>query len=732
MTDLPTDLPATAPDAATLEAIVRGRLGDPFSHLGPREVGGQRVLTVFAPDAAEVTVLDPKGKEAGSLARIHPEGVFHGVLPKAIKEDYRLRLKAGEAIWDRDDPYRFYPVLGEMDEYLFAEGRHEELWERFGAHPMTHQGVEGTVFSVWAPNARRVSVVGHFNAWDGRRHPLRKRMGGGLWELFIPGLTKGELYKFEIVGAYGDVLPLKADPLSFKQEMPPAQGSIVNGLIKHDWQDGDWMARRESLHNKPVSIYEVHLGSWRRGAEGEILDYDQIGTQLADYATEMGFTHIEFLPVTEHPFTGSWGYQPIGLFAPTARYGTPEQFASMVDKLHQAGIGVLVDWVPAHFPSDAHGLAQFDGTALYEHADPRQGFHKDWNTLIYNFGRVEVANTLRASGTFWIDQYHIDALRVDAVASMLYLDYSRNDGEWVPNMYGGRENLEAIEFLKRTNDRVTHLGGASIAEESTAFPGVSRPVNEGGLGFDFKWNMGWMHDSLAYMQEDPLYRSYHHNEMTFSIHYAWSENFVLPISHDEVVHGKGSLLNKMPGDRWQKFANLRAYLGWMWTHPGKKLLFMGCEFGQEREWNHDQSLDWHLLDDPMHKGAQDLVRDLNHLMKAEPALHALDCSPEGFEWIEGGDHTRSVFAFMRKGGQGTKPLLVVANMTPTVQEGYKLGVPHAGTWTERLNTDASLYGGSGVGNGGKVVTLPEESHGRAQSLFLTLPPLGLVVLQPEG
>ncbi len=731
-------VPRNAPDASRIEAIIRGRLGDPFAVLGPHQLpNGAKTLTVFAPDAAEAEAVDTDGKVLAELSRINAEGVFFGNLPKdfALDTPYRLKMRAGDHEWEREDPYRFPPFLGEMDEYLIAEGRHEEIYTRLGAHPTTQQGVSGVAFSLWAPNARRVSLVGHFNAWDGRRHPMRRRFGGGLWELFVPGLVAGDLYKFEIIGAHGEVLPLKADPLSFQQEQSPGTGSIVHGLPRHAWKDGDWMTRREaeSLKERPVSIYEVHLGSWRRGAEGEVLDYATMGDLLVDYVTDMGFTHVEFLPVSEHPFTGSWGYQPIGLFAPTSRYGTPEDFAQLVDRLHQAGIGVIVDWVPAHFPSDTHGLARFDGTALYEHEDPRQGFHQDWNTLIYNFGRNEVANFLRASGLFWLEKYHVDALRVDAVASMLYLDYSRNEGEWVPNQYGGRENLDAIDFLRDTNRQVEARapGAATIAEESTAFPGVSRPIDEGGLGFNFKWNMGWMHDSLSYIQQDPVYRKYCHHQMTFSIHYAWSENFVLPISHDEVVHGKGSLLNKMPGDRWQKFANLRAYLAFMWTHPGKKLLFMGCEFGQEREWNHDVSLDWHLLGDEKHAGTQSLVRDLNHLYASEPALHRLDCDPAGFEWVDGGDTERSIFAFLRKAESGTRPALVISNMTPVVRENYRIGVPEGGIWKELINSDAEGYGGSNVGNAGKVSATQEESHERPFSLSLTLPPLATIVLTPD-
>ena len=718
------------PDESTLHDIVRGQLGDPFAVLGLHD----GALTVFAPDAGAVTAVDAKGKPIAQLDRVHPEGVFHAETPKLKPGTaYRLHCTAGDHDWTREDPYRFGPVLGEMDEYLMAEGRHEALWKRLGAHPTTHEGVEGTAFAVWAPNARRVSVVGHFNAWDGRRHPMRRRLGAGLWELFVPGLAAGELYKFEVVGVSGHTLPLKADPLGFAAEAPPGTGSIVSGLPRHDWQDGDWTSRpRADLRGEPVSIYEVHLGSWRRGDGDQILSYAEVGPMLADYVEEMGFTHVEFLPLSEHPYTPSWGYQPIGLFAPTSRFGDAQDFAAMVDHLHQRGIAVVMDWVPAHFPSDPHGLAQFDGTALYEHADPRQGFHKDWNTLIYNFGRNEVANFLRASALYWIEELHVDALRVDAVASMLYLDYSRDDGEWIPNRYGGRENLDAIDFLKGVNAEVAKTPhGITIAEESTAFPGVSRPVDEGGLGFDFKWNMGWMHDTLQYMSEDPINRRWHHDKMTFGLHYAFSENFVLPLSHDEVVHGKGSLIGKMPGDTWQKFANLRAYLGWMWTHPGKKLLFMGGEFGQEREWSHDRSLDWHLLDDPNHAGLQALVRDLNRAYRELPGLYRRDCDPAGFQWIDGGDVEGNVFSFLRLAEDDEKPVAVICNMAPVLREGYRLGLPQGGRWREVLNSDATGYGGTGSGNGGFVTADGEGWHGRPVSASLTLPPLSTLILTPD-
>ena len=723
------------PDEQTLETIVRGRLSDPFGTLGLHPADAGHDITVFAPDAGEVRVVDANGKALAEMERVHPEGVFHASFPKAAKPfAYRLHCRAGEHDWTRDDPYRFGPTLGETDEYLIAEGRHEELWTKLGARPVTHEGVEGTAFAVWAPNARRVSVVGHFDAWDGRRHPMRRRLGAGLWELFVPGIGAGELYKFEIVGTYGDVLPLKADPMSFRQEPAPGTGSIVSGPVAHDWSDAAWTARaRGDARAEPMSIYEVHLGSWRRGDGDAVLSYAEAAPLLADYVRDMGFTHVEFLPLNEHPYTPSWGYQPIGLFAPTSRFGSPEDFAAMVDHLHGAGVGVIMDWVPAHFPSDEHGLAKFDGTALYEHEDPRLGFHKDWNTLIYNFGRNEVSNFLRASAVYWLKELHVDALRVDAVASMLYLDYSRAAGEWIPNRFGGRENLDAIDFLRDVNRQVeARTDGITIAEESTAFPNVSRPVSEDGLGFDFKWNMGWMHDTLTYMAQDPINRRWHHDKMTFGIHYAWSENFVLPLSHDEVVHGKGSLIGKMPGDDWQRFANLRAYLGWMWTHPGKKLLFMGGEFAQEREWSHDRSLDWHLTDDPRHGGIQRLVRDLNAAYRDHPALHVRDCEPSGFQWIDGGNAEDNVFSFLRLGGEGDPPVAVVCNMAPVLREGFRVGLPVGGAWREVLNSDAADYGGTGSGNGGSIHADGAGWHGQPVSAGLTLPPLSTLILIPES
>ena len=731
--------PQDYPHAEEALAILRGRHGNPFGVLGLHGTEGEQLrLNVFMPAAARVTVLrKPDDTELVDLEKIHPEGFFSGVIPGVTERfDYRLRLTAGSESWIVEDPYAFDPVLGDLDEYLLAEGQHLELYRRLGSHPMTHQGVEGVAFAVWAPNARRVSVVGEFNAWDGRRHPMRKRHGSGVWELFIPGLAAGEVYKYEIVGVHGEVLPLKADPVSQSHENPPATASIVSGQPQHHWGDDAWLSRRADLHgiDAPISIYELHLGSWRRTGDGEMLDYASIADHLIPYIKETGFTHVELLPVTEHPFSGSWGYQPIGLFAPTRRFGPPEAFAEFVDRLHEAGIGVLVDWVPAHFPSDAHGLARFDGTALYEHEDPRLGFHQDWNTLIYNFGRREVANFLQASALYWIDQFHIDGLRVDAVASMLYLDYSRQPGEWIPNREGGNINLDARDFLRQTNSRIAerHPGAMTIAEESTAFPGVSRPVQDGGLGFQFKWNMGWMHDTLEYMSRDPIHRRHHHHQMTFGMVYAYSENFVLPLSHDEVVHGKGSLIAKMPGDRWQQFANLRAYYTFMWAHPGKKLLFMGCEFAQEREWNHDRSLDWHLLEDSMHAGVKTLIADLNRVYREVPALHELDCDPAGFEWIESSDSENSVFSFVRNGRGDARPVLVICNFTPVVQHGYRVGAPVEGKYRTILNSDDPDYGGSGIGSRENIPTQPVHWHGRSQSIELDLPPLGVLLLTPES
>ncbi len=717
-------------DADTSLAIIEGRHGDPFSVLGPQKRGGKTVVTAFVPGADRLWVLTGK---AGAALDCDPvtgrPGMFTCVLPR--KQAYRLRAQGHDATWEFEDPFRFGPVLGEMDEYLLGEGTLQRLWKALGAHPVTHEGVDGVSFAVWAPNAQRVSVVGNFNIWDGRRHPMRRRGSTGVWETFIPGLTEGEVYKYELRGPHGALLPLKADPVGFGSEHPPANASVVR-KITGDWHDGDWMANRAAQHavDAPISVYEVHLGSWRRAPGNRMLSYLELADQLVDYVVEMGFTHIELMPVSEYPFDGSWGYQPVGLFAPTIRHGTPSEFRTFVDAAHRKGVGVLLDWVPGHFPTDAHGLAQFDGTALYEHQDPREGFHQDWNTLIFNYGRAEVRNYLVSNALYWLEEYHLDGLRVDAVASMLYRDYSRSAGQWIPNRDGGRENYEAINVLQQMNTVAYGQapGIMTIAEESTAFAGVSRPVNHGGLGFGYKWNMGWMNDTLSYMHRDPIYRQYHHHKMTFGLHYAWSENYVLPISHDEVVHGKGSMLDKMPGGDWEKFANLRAYYGFMWGHPGKKLLFMGCEFAQGAEWNHNQSLDWHQLEIPEHKGVQSLVRDLNKLYRSTPALHRHDTRPEGFQWLESNDAEASVYAWVRRGAADEPMVVVAVNMTP-LERMYRLGLPAAGQWDEVLNTDSAVYGGGNRGNLGGVATDAKPWHGQAQSAFVTLPPLSAVYLK---
>ncbi|MEL6582659.1 MAG: 1,4-alpha-glucan branching protein GlgB [Pseudomonadota bacterium] len=637
-----------------------------------------------------------------------------------------------------DTPQVFGPVLGEIDEYLIGEGRHGRLWEVLGAHVMEHEGALGTHFAVWAPNARAVSVVGDFNGWDGAQHPMNARGATGVWEAFIPDVSEEALYKYQITAASGEVLPLKADPLGFGGQHAPETASVVRDISGYGWGDGDWMIGRWKRHavSAPISIYEVHLGSWRRrhAENGRSLSYIELADELIAYVQDIGFTHIELLPITEHPFDGSWGYQPIGLYAPTIRHGKPHEFRDLVDAAHRSGIGVILDWVPAHFPSDAHGLGQFDGTSLYEHSDPKEGFHKDWNTLIYNFGRTEVMNYLVANARFWMQEYHLDGLRVDAVASMLYRDYSRDDGEWIPNKDGGRENYEAIALLQAMNTAVYGDDGGvmTVAEESTSFPGVSLPVSSGGLGFGYKWNMGWMNDCLDYIQKDPIYRQYHHNQMTFGLVYAFSENFVLPISHDEVVHGKGSMLGKMPGDAWQQFANLRAFYGFMWGHPGKKLLFMGQEWGQRAEWNHAAELDWAALDDPAHAGVQRLVKDLNALYRATPALYERDTEGSGFEWLISDGAADNVFAWLRKGEGDTPSLAVICNFAPVAREGYVVPLPKAGVWREVLNTDAEVYGGSGMGNLGAVETEAVPLHGRPASAKVTLPPLGTVFLVAEG
>ena len=719
------------------DALARGNHGDPFAILGAHADGDGLILRTFQPQAERAWVLAPEsGHALAEMSRVHREGVFEVRLPgRGLPFAYRLRTEQGGRAVDLDDPYRFPPILGEMDVYLIAEGTHTRLFEKLGAHPMTLEGVAGSAFLVWAPSASRVSVVGDFNGWDGRRHPMRKRIECGVWELFIPALPPGEVYKYEIKGPTGGLMPLKADPFAFFAEQPPRTASIVHGLGDLRWADQDWMASRARANalDAPISIYECQIGSWMRVPDegNRYLTYRELADRLVPYVKNMGFSHLELLPVSEFPFDGSWGYQPIGLYAPTSRHGSPDDFVHFVDRCHQEGVGLILDWVPGHFPTDPHGLGYFDGTHLYEHADPRQGFHLDWNTLIYNYGRREVTNFLLSNALFWLQHYHIDGLRVDAVASMLYLDYSREAGQWIPNQFGGNENLDAIAFIRRLNELAFGEveGATTIAEESTAWPSVSRPTYLGGLGFGYKWNMGWMHDTLHYISENPVHRKYHHHELTFGLIYAFSENFILPLSHDEVVHGKGSLLGKMPGDGWQKFANLRAYFGFMFGHPGKKLLFMGGEFAQGREWNHDASLDWHHLDHPMHRGMQDLVRDLNHLYRELPALHQRDCEADGFEWLELHDNEQSVLAFLRRGADPGSIVVVICNFTPVPRYGYRIGVPAAGYYRERVNTDAAVYGGANIGNGGGVEAEHFASHGRPFSLSLTLPPLGTLFLE---
>jgi 1,4-alpha-glucan branching enzyme len=712
---------------AGMEALVTGHHGDPFAILGRK--GGE--VRTFQPGARSVTLLArDSGQELGRLETVHPGGLFAGSMSRPAP--YRLRIEWPGSVQETEDPYDFGLLLGPLDLHLFAEGRHFEMGRVFGAQPMEIEGVPGVRFAVWAPNARRVSVVGDFNGWDGRRHPMRLRREAGVWELFIPRLPPGAPYNYEMLDQDGAVLPLKADPVALSTEPPPSTTSRVGEPAPFHWTDAAWMAGRAARQalDAPMSVYEVHAGSWWRDAEGEAPDWDRLADRLIPYVQGLGFTHVEFLPVMEHPFGGSWGYQPLSMFAPSARFGDAGGFARFVDRAHAAGLGVLLDWVPAHFPTDAHGLYRFDGTPLYEHADAREGFHRDWNTAIYNFGRNEVRAFLISSALHWLEHFHVDGLRVDAVASMLYRDYSRPQGEWLPNQHGGRENLEAVAFLRELNTIVAERcpGAIMVAEESTAWPGVTRPVAEGGLGFHYKWNMGWMNDTLGYMEQEPIHRRHHHGAMTFGLVYAWSENFVLPISHDEVVHGKGSLLGKMPGDAWQKLANLRAYLGFMWTHPGRKLLFMGCELAQPREWNHDATIAWNLLDEAPHRGVQLLVRDLNAAYRALPALHRRDAAPEGFRWITADDANHSVLAFLRLGEEDDATVLVTCNMTPVPRHGYRLGVPSSGTWAEVLNTDAATYGGGNLGNAGGVEAEPAPSHGLPHSVVLTLPPLSMLLL----
>ena len=720
-----------------IDLICTASHGNPFSVLGPHVVhGGHLSVRAFLSAAGQVEVLDTlTGEVLGRLTQRHADGFFEQVLEALPRASYRLRVTWGDGTLEvMEDPYRFGTVLGEVDVWHLGEGTHLRPYEVLGANPRVMDGVHGTGFAVWAPNASRVSVLGDFNHWDARRHPMRLRRECGVWEIFLPGVAVGAKYKFEIRTSTGDVLPARADPYARHAELRPATASVVAAMPALQ-QTSDTRRQANAL-DASMSIYEVHLGSWRRIIEADgsqrWLGWDELAEMLVPYASHLGFTHIELLPISEFPFDGSWGYQPVGLYAPTSRFGDADGFVRFVKRCHTSGLGLLLDWVPAHFPTDAHGLANFDGTHLYEYADPREGFHNDWNTLIYNLGRTEVRNFLIGNGLYWLERYGVDGLRVDAVASMLYRDYSRKAGEWIPNQQGGRENLESIAFFKRMNEVIGSERPAAItlAEESTAFPGVSRPTYAGGLGFHYKWNMGWMHDTLQYMARDPVHRSHHHGEMTFGLVYAFTENFVLPISHDEVVHGKRSLLGKMPGDRWQQFANLRAYLGFMFAHPGKKLLFMGCEFAQDREWNHDQSLDWHLLDHAPHAGVQRLVRDLNHFYRATPPLYQRDFTHEGFEWIDHDDAAHSVISFIRRGSSDQHFIVVVCNFTPTVQPGYRLGVPRSGEYRERINTDSSHYGGSNTGTPlGAATAQALPWNGKSHSILLTLPPLATVMLE---
>ena len=730
-----------------IDALLAARNSDPFALLGPHPIDGGWAVRFFLPwaDEASLVFKNPTNSPAkiADAIKIRPDGFFEATWPSNQPTapepgSYKIQGRSRQgAPFEIYDPYAFPFLLTDFDLHLMGEGRHYNTYEKLGAHLTQLAGIDGVHFAVWAPAALHVSLVGDFNAWDGRIHAMRPRGSSGIWELFIPELREGAIYKFEIVGPHGNLLPLKADPYAFRSELRPNTGSVVANLETHTWHDAKWMSARPEKNwlDSPICVYEVHLGSWRRVPEDKNrwLTYHELADQLIPYVKEMGYTHIELLPVMEHPYDGSWGYQTLGYFAATSRYGTPAEFMEFVDRCHQSGIGVLLDWTPAHFPRDAHGLAQFDGTHLFEHADPRQGSHPDWGTLVYNYGRNEVQNYLISNALFWLDKYHIDGLRVDAVASMLYLDYSRKADEWVPNKFGGRENLDAIDFFKRMNE-VAHgrfPGILTVAEESTAWPGVSRPVYLGGLGFSLKWNMGWMNDTLKYFSANPIFRKFEHNKITFSMIYAFSENFMLPFSHDEVVHGKNSLLHKMPGDMWQQFANLRLLHSYHATHPGKKLLFMGQEFAQRSEWSEAVSLEWHLLQFELHRGVQHLVGDLNKLIASEPALHQLDFDWRGFEWIDCNDSDDSVLSFLRRGKKPEDFVVVVLNATPVIREHYLVGVPVAGFYREIFNSDGGHYGGSNVGNSGGVQSSPVAAQGRPHSITLTLPPLAALVLKPK-
>jgi 1,4-alpha-glucan branching enzyme len=740
-------MPVTADEVEdeAIEAVAQGTCGDPFAVLGPHtaQLDGRSAVVVrtMQPAAASVELVLQDGRVVVPMHRRHAEGVFEASLrlPDGVSPDvddaYRFRIhEAGRETYELEDPFRFGQILSDYDLHLFSEGTHYRAYDKLGAHPLTVGATTGVHFSVWAPNAQRVSVIGDFNRWDGRVHPMRKLVPSGIWEMFIPDLPSGTNYKFEVRTAEGHLLN-KADPYARRFEVPPNTASVI-WHDSYQWNDAAWMRERPSLggwRDRPMTIYEAHLGSWRRVPEdgNRYLTYRELGDALVPYVREMGYTHIELMPVMEHPFSGSWGYQVIGFFAPTSRYGTPDDFRYFIDQCHRYGIGVILDWVPGHFPKDQHGLARFDGTALYEHADPRKGEHQDWGTLIFNYGRNEVRTFLLSNAMFWLEEFHIDGLRVDAVASMLYLDYSRRAGEWIPNQYGGRENIEAVEFFKQLNT-LTHgrvLGSVTVAEESTAWPAVSRPVHLGGLGFSYKWNMGWMHDMLLYITKDPVHRRWEHNQITFSMLYAFTENFILPFSHDEVVHGKRAMLDKMPGDLWQKHATLRALYGYMFGHPGKKLMFMGAEFGQWREWNYDASLDWHVLDDARHAGLRMWVQDLNHMYQREASLHEVDFEGSGFSWIDCNDNENSVVSLIRRARNPADFMVVVVNFTPVPRPGYRIGVPEGGWYRELLNSDAAIYGGGNIGNAGGLISAPVPSHGYSHSLDLVVPPLGCVMLK---
>ncbi len=726
-----------------ISGLVEGTLENPAQLLGPHPVtyGDRQALSVraFLPQSDQVWLVDNEHQAVRPMRRVHPSGFYEVICPISTTKsaNYRLRVcsKNGE-ITEMHDPYAVEPLLTEFDLYLFGQGRNWKLYDKMGAHERQVDEVAGVNFAVWAPNAESVQLIGDFNHWSGEQHPMRKHIPAGVWELFVPNLKAGEKYKYRIKMRGGHTVD-KTDPYGFYAELPPRTASIVTPLDRYTWNDQAWLDRRAGTDplREAVNIYELHLGSWRRDPKGHHgwMNYRRIAHELVAYCQEMGFTHVELMPVSEHPFTGSWGYQTVGYFGVTSRYGSAEDFMYFVDHCHQHGIGVILDWVPAHFPKDAHGLREFDGSALYEHADPRQGEHPDWGTMIFNYGRNEVRNFLTSNALFWMDKYHIDGLRVDAVASMLYLDYSRNDGEWIPNAYGGRENLEAIHMLREFNEQAhgQYPGILTLAEESTAWPGVSQPTDVGGLGFSIKWNMGWMNDTLRYMRHEPIHRRYHHDELTFSLIYAFTENFALPLSHDEVVHGKGSLISQMSGDLWQKFANLRLLYSYMWTHPGKKLLFMGSEFAQWHEWDYDSEIQWDLLGWDTHNGIKRMLADLNHMVIREPALHQVDFRAEGFEWIDCMNRDDSIIAFLRKGEDPKDFVLVASNFTPVVREGYRIGVPQAGYYSEIFNSDSSYYAGGNVGNASGVTATSLPHHGRPASLQLNLPPLATVVLKPQ-